>query len=125
TGALMAIGRHLLKTFPGIERPAICKSMPVVKGGTYMLDLGANPVCTPEQLVQFALMGSVIAASSFAGQAKVVLLNIGSEDNKGTATIKAAQQLLQANEHIDYGGYLEADQIYSGLAQVIVCDGFS
>lgn len=125
TGALMAIGRHLLKTFPGIDRPAICKSMPVLEGRTYMLDLGANPVCTSEQLMQFALMGSVLAAATFAANPRVVLLNIGVEETKGTDTIKAAQELLRADTRINYKGYLEADQIYSGSAQVIVCDGFS
>jgi glycerol-3-phosphate acyltransferase PlsX len=125
TGALMAIGRHLLKTFPGIERPAICKSMPVSQGGTYMLDLGANPICSAQQLSQFALMGSVIAEATFGGNPKVVLLNIGSEDTKGTDTIKAAQLLLESDSRINYAGFLEADKIYSGAAQVIVCDGFS
>lgn len=125
TGALMAMGRHLLKTFPGIDRPAICKSMPVSEGRTYMLDLGANPVCTPEQLLQFALMGSVLAAATFAKNPRVVLLNIGVEAAKGTDTIKAAQELLRADARINYGGFLEADQIYSGSAQVIVCDGFA
>lgn len=125
TGALMAIGRHLLKTFPGIDRPAICKSMPVSEGRTYMLDLGANPVCTPEQLAQFALMGSVLASATYTESPRVVLLNIGVEETKGTDTIKAAQELLRADARINYGGYLEADQIYSGNAQVIVCDGFS
>jgi glycerol-3-phosphate acyltransferase PlsX len=125
TGALMAIGRHLLKTFPGIDRPAICKSMPVLDGRTYMLDLGANPVCTSAQLAQFALMGSVLTAATYAANPRVVLLNIGVEETKGTETIKAAQELLRADTRINYAGYLEADQIYSGSAQVIVCDGFS
>jgi glycerol-3-phosphate acyltransferase PlsX len=124
TGALLAIGKHLLKTFPGIERPAICKSMPVAKGRTYMLDLGANPSCTAEQLAQFALMGSVLSSAEVASP-RVALLNIGKEDAKGTDNIKAAQEFLRNDECINYVGYIEANQIYSGDADVIVCDGFA
>jgi glycerol-3-phosphate acyltransferase PlsX len=125
TGALLAMGKHLLKTFPGIERPAICKSMPVFTGRTYMLDLGANPTCTANQLAQFALMGSVLAAATASKEARVMLLNIGTEETKGTEAIKSAQELLRADSRINYRGYIEADQIYSGGADVIVCDGFA
>lgn len=125
TGALLAIGRYLLKTFSGIERPAICKSMPVNEGQTFMLDLGANPVCSAEQLLQFALMGSVLARASGTQNPRVALLNIGSEDAKGTANIRAAQDLLRADATINYSGFIEADQIFNGGTHVIVCDGFA
>src|SRR5690606_1853911 len=125
TGALLAIGRYLLKTFPGIERPAICKSMPVNEGQTFMLDLGANPVCSAEQLLQFALMGSVLARARGTQNPRVSLLNIGSEDAKGTASIRTAQELLRADAKINYGGFIEADQIFSGNTHVIVCEGFA
>lgn len=125
TGALMAISKYLLKTFPGIERPAICKSLPVVSGRTFMLDMGANLVCTAEQLAEFALMGSVLARATLAGDPQVSLLNVGQEEEKGTASIRAAQDLLRADERIRYAGFIEADQMFSGKTQVIVCDGFA
>ncbi len=124
TGALMAMGRYLLKTLPGIERPAICKAMPVESGLTYMLDLGANITATPEQLHQFALLGSALAEARVE-LPRVALLNIGVEEGKGTDAIRAAHQLLRADERLHYIGFLEADAIFSGAAEVIVCDGFT
>ncbi len=125
TGALMAMSRHLLKTLPGIDRPAICKSMPVAQGRTFMLDLGANPECTPEQLQQFALMGSVLAAANGIENPCVALLNIGVEETKGTEIIQAAHALLRTDTRINYSGFVEADDIYKGRVNVIVCDGFN
>ncbi len=123
TGALLAMGKHLLKMFPGIERPAICKSIPVEKGFTYLLDLGANTDCTAEQLYQFALMGYVLA-SAVEALPRIGLLNNGTELTKGTETIKAAQLLLQNDKRLNYCGYVEASDIFSGEKNVIVCDGF-
>lgn len=123
TGALLAIGKYLLKTFPGVERPAICKSMPVEQGQTYLLDLGANTQCSAENLHQFALMGSVLASSKNANP-RVGLLNIGTEITKGTEVIRAAQELLQNDSRLNYGGFVEANKIFSGEMDVIVCDGF-
>lgn len=125
TGALLAMSKYLLKTFDNIERPAICKSMPVSTGRTYMLDLGANPLCTVDQLVQFALMGSVLATATTGADPRVMLLNIGTEETKGTEIIKATQDKLRNDQRINYCGFIEADQIYSGRAEVIVCDGFA
>lgn len=124
TGALLAIAKYLIKTFPAIERPAICKSMPVDIGSTYLLDLGANINCTPEHLHQFALMGSVLAGSVDGVVPRVALLNIGTEQQKGTDTLKAAQLLLQGDERINYAGFVEANSIFTGAVDVIVCDGF-
>ena len=123
TGALLAIGKYLLKTFPGVERPAICKAMPVAQGQTYLLDLGANTNCTAENLHQFALMGKILA-SALNPAPRIGLLNIGTESTKGTDIIKAAQDLLQNDSRLNYGGYIEANNIFSGEMDVIVCDGF-
>ena len=121
TGALLAMGKYLLKTFPGVERPAICKAMPSEKNPIYMLDLGANIHSSAEQLHQFALMGAVLAASPAP---RVGLLNIGKEDAKGTDTIQAAQLLLRSDARLNYSGFIEANDIFSGDVDVVVCDGF-
>lgn len=123
TGALLAIGRYLLKTFEGIDRPAICKSMPVKKGYTLMLDLGANISVGAEQLYQFALMGSVLASLE-VDNPSIALLNIGSESIKGTEEIQKAQQLISQDSELNYVGFIEANQIFLGEVNVIACDGF-
>jgi glycerol-3-phosphate acyltransferase PlsX len=124
TGALLAIAKYLIKTFPGIERPAICKSMPVSSGVTYLLDLGANIDVSPELLHQFALMGSALAKAFGADQPRVSLLNIGTEAYKGTDILRQAQELLQQDASLNYAGFIEANCIFSGEVDVIVCDGF-
>lgn len=125
TGALMAMGRHLLKTYPGIDRPAICKPMPSLKGHCYLLDLGANINCTAEHLVQFALMGSVLAAVSDDNpRPSVGLLNIGEENTKGIEQVRLAAQQLAQQDRINYAGFVEGDEIYTGDVDVVVCDGF-
>jgi glycerol-3-phosphate acyltransferase PlsX len=124
TGALLAIAKFLIKTFPTIDRPAICKSMPVETGSTYLLDLGANINCPPEYLHQFALMGSVLAGASTEVSPRVALLNIGTEQQKGTDTLKCAQLLMQKDQRINYVGFVEANSIFTGAVDVIVCDGF-
>jgi len=124
TGALLAISKHLLKTFPGIERPAICKAMPTDRTPTYFLDLGANIHCSAHQLHQFALMGSVLATSALSKTPRIGLLNIGKEDVKGTDTIKEAHALLRADTQLNYSGFVEANTLFSGEVDVIVCDGF-
>lgn len=121
TGALLAMGKHLLKTFPGVERPAICKAIPSEKNSVYLLDLGANIHCSAEQLHQFALMGVVLSGSSAP---RVGLLNIGNEEAKGTHIIQAAQVLLRNDRRLNYSGFVEASEIFSGDVDVVVCDGF-
>ena len=124
TGALMATAKFVLKTLPGIDRPAICTTIPSYGGHTHMLDLGANVDSSAEQLFQFAVMGSVLAeAIDSTHQPKVGLLNIGSEDGKGNAQVKDANALLQAGT-FNYIGYVEGDDIYSDDVDVVVCDGF-
>ncbi len=125
TGALMAISKHLLKTFSGIERPAICKLLPVEQGSSFMLDLGANLTCTANQLHQFAVMGNVLAASSGIKDPTVMLLNVGAEETKGTDVIKHCHQLLSQDKQLNYAGFIEGDALFLGQANVIVCDGFS
>ena len=124
TGALMATAKFVLKTLPGIERPAICTTIPSYGGHTHMLDLGANVDSSPEQLFQFAVMGSVLAeAVDNMHKPKVGLLNIGSEDSKGNAQVKAAHKLLQKGP-FNYIGFVEGDDIYTDKVDVVVCDGF-
>ncbi len=124
TGALMATARFVLKTLPGIDRPAICTSLPAMAGHTWMLDLGANIDSSPEHLFQFALMGSVLAmAVDGNANPSVGLLNIGEEEMKGSETIKEAAALL-ANGCLNYIGFIEGDDIYSGKVDVVACDGF-
>ena len=124
TGALMGTAKFVLKTLPGIDRPAICTTIPSMTGHTHMLDLGANVDCTAEHLFQFAVMGSVLAeAIDNTSSPKVGLLNIGHEDSKGNAQVKEAHAHL-VNAPINYIGYVEGDDIYKGTADVVVCDGF-
>jgi glycerol-3-phosphate acyltransferase PlsX len=124
TGALMATAKFVLKTLPGIDRPAICTSLPTMSGHTWMLDLGANIDSTPEHLFQFALMGSVLAQAVDGNQQPSVgLLNIGEEEMKGSETIKEAANLL-AGSQLNYAGFIEGDDIYSGKIDVVACDGF-
>lgn len=124
TGALMATARYVLKTLPGIDRPAICTSLPSMHGHTWMLDLGANIDSTPEQLFQFALMGSVLASALDHNEApRVGLLNVGEEEMKGNETVKEAASLLSSGE-LNYIGFVEGTDVYCGDVEVVVCDGF-
>lgn len=124
TGALMAISRFVLKTLPGIDRPAICAIMPTISGHTHILDLGANVDCTPENLLQFGLMGaSLVAAIERKEKPTVGILNIGEEEIKGNEMVKQAAELLKASG-LNFVGNVEGDGIYKGEAEVIVCDGF-
>ena len=124
TGALMAISRFVLKTLPGIERPAICTILPTRRGSTYMLDLGANVDCGPEHLLQFGIMGSLlVSALEHKAQPSVGLLNIGEEDIKGNETVKRAGELLRQSG-LNFHGNVEGDDIFKGTTDVVVCDGF-
>lgn len=127
TGALMATAKFVLKTLPGIDRPAIIAALPTIKSGTSVrvLDLGANVECSAENLLQFAVMGSVLnnAVDGIANP-RVGLLNIGEEEIKGNELVKQATQLLSNCQAINYIGYVEGDAIYKGSVDVVVCDGF-
>jgi glycerol-3-phosphate acyltransferase PlsX len=123
TGALMAISRFVLKMLPGIDRPAIASQLPTRTGTTTVLDLGANVNCTPEQLVQFAVMGTALAAVDGIERPTVGLLNIGEEDIKGNDVVKATAELLKISG-LNFYGNVEGNDIYKGTTDVVVCDGF-
>src|SRR5229473_6739069 len=125
TGALMAISRFVLKTIPGVDRPAIATVLPNSRGGyTYVLDLGANVDCTPEQLMQFGVMGAMlVGAVEHKDRPSVGLLNIGVEDIKGNETVKQAGDLLRSSG-LNFHGNVEGDDIFKGTTEVVVCDGF-
>jgi phosphate acyltransferase len=129
TGALMAIARYVLKTIDGIDRPAIAGRMPDFKGGgTTMLDLGANVDCTPQHLLQFAVMGSALVSVLDNIESPTVgLLNIGEEDIKGNEIIKKTGELLRTAANsgdLNFVGNVEGNDIYQGTVNLIVCDGF-
>ncbi|MCE9551177.1 MAG: phosphate acyltransferase PlsX [Betaproteobacteria bacterium] len=124
TGALMATARYVLKMLPGIDRPAIASFLPTYKGQVCMLDLGANVDCNAENLLQFALMGTaLIYAIEHKNNPTVGLLNIGSEDIKGNEIVKQANELLQQSD-LNYYGNIEGNDIFKGVTDVVVCDGF-
>lgn len=124
TGALMAISRFVLKTLPGIDRPAIAQSLPTLTGHTYMLDLGANVDCTADHLLQFGIMGSMLLEVVEHKKTPTVgLLNIGEEDIKGNETVKRAAELLRASD-LNFYGNVEGNDIFKGTTDVVVCDGF-
>lgn len=124
TGALMAISRFVLKTLPGIDRPAICSVLPTMRGQTYVLDLGANVDCEPENLLQFGIMGACLfSAVEHSENPSVGLLNIGVEDIKGNELVKRSAELLR-HSGLNFFGNVEGDDIYKGTTDVVVCDGF-
>lgn len=125
TGALLAVGCHLLRTFDGIDRPAICASIPTENGQAFLLDVGANVDVHAENLHQFAVMGSVLASAILKKDKPTVgLLNIGVEDIKGNEQVKHAASILQQDDAIHYIGFVEADQLFLSGVDVAVCDGF-
>ncbi len=125
TGALMATARFVLKTLPGIDRPAILGVLPNRYGHVHMLDLGANIDSSAENLFQFALMSSVlVSAVENINNPRVALLNVGQEDIKGNDVVKQAAQLIQTQSSINYIGFVEGDDIFTGEVDIIVCDGF-
>ena len=124
TGALMATARFVLKTLPGIDRPAIASLLPSVKGTTCLLDLGANVDSSPKQLLQFAIMGAMLSSVLKKEKSPSVgLLNIGTEDIKGTEVVKEAYKLLSGS-HLNFYGNVEGNDIFKGTTDVVVCDGF-
>lgn len=124
TGALMATGRYVLKTLPGIDRPAIITALPSITGHTYMLDLGANVDSSADNLFEFAVMGSVLVSAVDSKVSPTVgLLNIGEEEIKGNERIKEAARMLH-DSPLSYAGFVEGDAIYKGTVDIVVCDGF-
>ncbi|MBL78616.1 MAG: phosphate acyltransferase [Nitrosomonadaceae bacterium] len=124
TGALIATSRFVLKTIPGIDRPALAVVLPTINGHTYVLDLGANIDCSPEHLLQFGVMGSALVSSvENKSKPSVGLLNIGEEAIKGNEVTKRAAELLRTSG-VNFYGNIEGDDIYKGTTDVVVCDGF-
>ena len=124
TGALMAISRFVLKTLPGIDRPAIAFALPTLEGHTYVLDLGANVDCEPQHLLQFGIMADMlVSAVEHKDRPSVGLLNIGEEDIKGNEVVKQAGELLKESG-LNFHGNVEGDDIYKGTTDIVVCDGF-
>jgi glycerol-3-phosphate acyltransferase PlsX len=125
TGALMATSRFVLKTIEGIDRPAIISRIRARHGHTHMLDLGANSECSAEHLFQFAVMGAVVAADMHGiARPRIGILNIGEEQTKGDSVVQEAARLLSAS-HLNYIGFVEGDDIFSGEVDVVVTDGFT
>ncbi len=127
TGALMAMAKMVLKTLPGIHRPAIASFIPTARGESVMLDLGANIECDADNLVQFAVMGSIFARAVLGiPEPTIGLLNVGAEQLKGNDTIRAAADLLRANPVAGiFHGFIEGDDIPAGTVDVVVTDGFT
>jgi len=124
TGALMATARFVLKTLPGIDRPAIISTLPNMKGHTHMLDLGANVDTSADNLFEFAVMGSVLTSAVENIESPTIgLLNIGEEEVKGNERVKEAARIL-AGSDLNYIGFVEGDDIFKGNVDVVVCDGF-
>ena len=125
TGALMATARFVLKTMPGIDRPAIIAELPTLQGRTRVIDLGANIDSCAEHLFQFAVMGSaLIQALDGKASPKIGLLNIGVEEIKGNDQVKRTAHMLAECKLLNYVGYVEGEHFYSGKVDLVVCDGF-
>lgn len=126
TGALFFMAHYVLKMLPGVKRPALISAVPTERSTpVYLLDLGANVHCDAQMLYQFGIMGAVVAGQALGcNNPKVSLLNIGSEEIKGHDSIKQAALLMQQSPHVNYVGYSEGSDIFTGKADVIVCEGF-
>jgi glycerol-3-phosphate acyltransferase PlsX len=125
TGALMATAKFVLKMLPGIDRPAIISELPSIATSVHMLDLGANTLVSAEQLFQFAVMGSIVTGDIRSmKRPRVALLNVGSEDTKGHDTIRDAAAIIKQSS-LNYVGFIEGNEIFSGKADVVVADGFT
>ncbi|AMX02494.1 phosphate acyltransferase PlsX [Microbulbifer thermotolerans] len=124
TGALLALSRNILGNIEGVRKPALGKALPTERGFCYLLDLGANIDCSAEDLLQFARMG-IEAQRIHTGRRNlaVALLNIGAEPHKGTEEIRRAAELFEADPKIHYAGFVEGHDIFTGVVDVVVCDG--
>jgi glycerol-3-phosphate acyltransferase PlsX len=126
TGAYMALSKITLKSLDGIDRPAIAALLPTVDGYCIGLDMGANLECTAENLMQFAVMGDVMARRMLGVKNPTIgLLNVGTEEVKGHAIVQHASQLMKEIPDINYVGFVEGDDINHGVADVVVTDGFT
>lgn len=125
TGALMVLARHFLGMLPGIERPALMAALPTASGTCWMLDLGANLEVDARRLCEFARLGHVAVTALNDRAPAIGLLNIGTEPGKGPDRVREAGRLIEAIDGLDYRGFVEADQVFAGAVDLVVCDGFS
>jgi len=126
TGAYMALSKLLLKTFEGIDRPALATSIPTLTGQALVMDFGANVECTPENLVQFAILGHVFGQRLLKkSKPSIGLLNVGTEDVKGNTIVQEAAQQLRNLKHLNFHGFVEGDDITAGTTDIVVTDGFT
>lgn len=126
TGAYMALSKLILKTFEGIDRPALATAIPTLKSQALVMDFGANVECTPENLVQFAIMGHVFGQRLLKkSQPSIGLLNVGTEDVKGNTIVQEASQRLREMTHLNFYGFVEGDDITAGTTDIVVTDGFT
>lgn len=125
TGALMALSRHLLGTLPGVERPALMAAIPSLGRPVWMLDLGANLHVDARRLLEFAQLGNVACTVIEGVTPRIGLLNVGTEPGKGPDVIREAARLIEEDSTLDYAGFVEADQVFSGCVDLVVCDGFA
>ena len=125
TGAMMVLSRHLLGMLPGIDRPALMAAIPTPTGSVWLLDLGANINVDARRLCEFAHLGHV-ALSVLSGSTPTIgLLNIGTEPGKGPDVLREAARLIEASTALDYRGFVEADQVFAGVVDLVVFDGFA
>ena len=127
TGAMLVGSIYKITTIPGVFRPCITSTLPAINGDkTVLLDVGSNADCKPDVLSQFALLGSIYAKHVYAKKRpRVALLNIGEEETKGNLLTIAAYELMKGQDEINFIGNIEGRDIFSGKADVIVCDGFT
>ena len=126
TGAIVAGGVLVVGRIEGIDRPALGVPIPSIGNVSFMLDVGATVRCKPENLLQFALMGSVYSRKILGVDSpRVKILSNGSEDIKGDDTVLAARELIEKQGNMNFGGYIEGNEVFFGKADVIVCDGFN
>lgn len=125
TGALMGLSRHLLGMLPGVERPALMAAIPTVGQPVWMLDLGANVSVDARRLLEFAQLGHVAFNVLEGREPRIGLLNIGTEPSKGPDVVREAARLIDDEVSLDYAGFVEADQVFAGAVDLVVCDGFA
>jgi len=126
SAALMALSRHLIRMLPGYERPAFASHIPTRKGMCLVLDMGANLTSTGQQLYQFGQLGQALEASLQQNpKVSLKLLNIATESGTGQAQVQAAHNLLESDAKLNYLGYIEPQEVFDGLASVVVCDGYA
>lgn len=125
SAALMALSRHLIRMLPGYERPAFASHIPTRKGMCLVLDMGANLTSTGQQLYQFGQLGQALASLQQNPKVSLKLLNIATESGTGQAQVQAAHNLLESDAKLNYLGYIEPQEVFDGLASVVVCDGYA